>query len=385
MRIGIVLYPTFGGSGVLATELGKALAKNNHQVHFISYSQPARLEAFVENIFYHEVYIPQYPLFQHAPYETALAGKIVEIVKSNKLELMHVHYAIPHASAALLAKMILKEEGIHMPVVTTLHGTDITLVGREASYEPVVTWSINQSDAVTAVSDSLVRDTLKHFAVKRPIRMIPNFIDFERFNKKPRQYFKDLMAPNNERIIVHTSNFRKVKRVEDVVRIFDIIQKEIPAKLLLIGDGPERSNIEKVCRELGVCDKVTFLGKQEAIEEILSICDLFILPSESESFGLSALEAMACEVPVISTNTGGLPEVNIHGVTGFLSNIGDYQDMAANALILLKNDTLLVEFRKNALDQAKNFDLDRILTQYLEVYEEMIALTDIKSAANSPS
>ena len=384
MRIGIVLYPTFGGSGVLATELGKALAKNNHQVHFISYSQPARLEAFVENIFYHEVYIPQYPLFQHAPYETALAGKIVEIVKSNKLELMHVHYAIPHASAALLAKMILKEEGIHMPVVTTLHGTDITLVGREASYEPVVTWSINQSDAVTAVSDSLVRDTLKHFAVKRPIRMIPNFIDFERFNKKPRQYFKDLMAPNNERIVVHTSNFRKVKRVEDVVRIFDIIQKEIPAKLLLIGDGPERSNIEKVCRELGVCDKVTFLGKQEAIEEILSICDLFILPSESESFGLSALEAMACEVPVISTNTGGLPEVNIHGVTGFLSNIGDYQDMAANALILLQNDTLLVQFRKNALEQAKNFDLDRILNQYLEVYEEMIALTDAKSAANSP-
>jgi N-acetyl-alpha-D-glucosaminyl L-malate synthase BshA len=384
MRIGIVLYPTFGGSGVLATELGKALAKNNHQVHFISYSQPARLEAFVENIFYHEVYIPQYPLFQHAPYETALAGKIVEIVKSNKLELMHVHYAIPHASAALLAKMILKEEGIHMPVVTTLHGTDITLVGREASYEPVVTWSINQSDAVTAVSDSLVRDTLKHFAVKRPIRMIPNFIDFERFNKKPRQYFKDLMAPNNERIIVHTSNFRKVKRVEDVVRIFDIIQKEIPAKLLLIGDGPERSNIEKVCRELGVCNKVTFLGKQEAIEEILSICDLFILPSESESFGLSALEAMACEVPVISTNTGGLPEVNIHGVTGFLSNIGDYQDMAANALILLQNDTLLVQFRKNALEQAKNFDLDRILNQYLEVYEEMIALTDAKSAANSP-
>lgn len=368
----------------MATELGKALAKNNHQVHFISYSQPARLEAFVENIFYHEVYIPQYPLFQHAPYETALAGKIVEIVKSNKLELMHVHYAIPHASAALLAKMILKEEGIHMPVVTTLHGTDITLVGREASYEPVVTWSINQSDAVTAVSDSLVRDTLKHFAVKRPIRMIPNFIDFERFNKKPRQYFKDLMAPNNERIIVHTSNFRKVKRVEDVVRIFDIIQKEIPAKLLLIGDGPERSNIEKVCRELGVCNKVTFLGKQEAIEEILSICDLFILPSESESFGLSALEAMACEVPVISTNTGGLPEVNIHGVTGFLSNIGDYQDMAANSLILLQNDTLLVQFRKNALEQAKNFDLDRILNQYLEVYEEMIALTDAKSAANSP-
>lgn len=368
------MYPTFGGSGVLATELGKALAKKGHQVHFISYSQPARLEAFVENIFYHEVYIPQYPLFQHAPYETALAGKIVEIVKSNKLELMHVHYAIPHASAALLAKMILKEEGINMPVVTTLHGTDITLVGREASYEPVVTWSINQSDAVTAVSDSLVRDTHKHFAVKRPIRMIPNFIDFERFNKKPRQHFKDLIAPNNERILVHTSNFRKVKRVEDVVRIFDIIQQKIPAKLLLIGDGPERSNIEKVCRELHVCNKVTYLGKQEAIEEILSICDLFILPSESESFGLSALEAMACEVPVISSNAGGLPEVNIDGVTGFLSDIGNYEEMAANALTLLQDDAMLIQFRKNALEQAKTFDLNSILNQYVAVYEEMIQL-----------
>jgi len=372
MRIGIVLYPTFGGSGVLATELGKALAKKGHQVHFISYSQPARLEAFVENIFYHEVYIPQYPLFQHAPYETALAGKIVEIVKSNHLELLHVHYAIPHASAALMAKQILKEDHIHIPVVTTLHGTDITLVGREASYEPVVTWSINQSDAVTAVSDSLVRDTLKHFSVKRPIRMIPNFIDFERFNKKPRQHFKDLIAPNSERIIVHTSNFRKVKRVEDVVRIFNIIQQKVPAKLLLIGDGPERSNIEKVCRELHVCDKVTYLGKQEAIEEILSICDLFILPSESESFGLSALEAMACEVPVISTNTGGLPEVNIHGKTGFLSDIGNYEEMAENALSLLSNNDLLIEFRKNALEQAMKFDLNVVLNQYVGVYEEMI-------------
>ena len=374
MRIGIVLYPTFGGSGVLATELGKALAKKGHQVHFISYSQPARLEAFVENIFYHEVYIPQYPLFQHAPYETALAAKIVEIVRSNHLELMHVHYAIPHASAALLAKMILKEEGINMPVVTTLHGTDITLVGREASYEPVVTWSINQSDAVTAVSDSLVRDTLKNFAVKRPIRMIPNFIDFERFNKKPRQHFKDLIAPNNERILVHTSNFRKVKRVEDVVRIFDIIQQKIPAKLLLIGDGPERSNIEKVCHELHVFDKVTYLGKQEAIEEILSICDLFILPSESESFGLSALEAMACEVPVISSNAGGLTEVNIDGVTGFLSDIGNYEEMAGNALTLLQDDAMLIQFRKNALEQAKTFDLNSILNQYVAVYEEMIQL-----------
>lgn len=372
MKIGIVLYPTFGGSGVLATELGKALAKKGHVVHFISYSQPARLEGFIENIFYHEVYIPQYPLFQHSPYETALAGKIVEIVRSNKLDLMHVHYAIPHASAALLAKLILKEEGINMPVMTTLHGTDITLVGREASYEQVVTWSINQSDAVTAVSQSLVNDTLKHFEIKRPIQMIPNFIDFERFNKKPRKHFKDLIAPNKERIIVHTSNFRKVKRVEDVVRIFNIIQQKIPAKLLLIGDGPERSNIEKTCRELNVCDKVTYLGKQEAIEEILSICDLFILPSESESFGLSALEAMACEVPVISTNVGGLPEVNLHGVTGFLSDIGHYEEMAANALSLLQDDKMLLKFSKNALEQAKKFDLNRVLDQYEALYEEMI-------------
>lgn len=372
MKIGIVLYPTFGGSGVLATELGKALAKKGHVVHFISYSQPARLEGFIENIFYHEVYIPQYPLFQHSPYETALAGKIVEIVRSNKLDLMHVHYAIPHASAALLAKLILKEEGINMPVMTTLHGTDITLVGREASYEQVVTWSINQSDAVTAVSHSLVNDTLKHFEIKRRIQMIPNFIDFERFNKKPRKHFKDLIAPNKERIIVHTSNFRKVKRVEDVVRIFNIIQQKIPAKLLLIGDGPERSNIEKTCRELNVCDKVTYLGKQEAIEEILSICDLFILPSESESFGLSALEAMACEVPVISTNVGGLPEVNLHGVTGFLSDIGHYEEMAANALSLLQDDKMLLKFSKNALEQAKKFDLNRVLDQYEALYEEMI-------------
>jgi N-acetyl-alpha-D-glucosaminyl L-malate synthase BshA len=293
-------------------------------------------------------------LFTYAPYETALTGKIVEIVRGNKLELLHVHYAIPHASAALMAKLILKEENIHIPVVTTLHGTDITLVGREASYEPVVTWSINQSDAVTAVSQSLVKDTKKHFAVKRNIRMIPNFIDFDRFNKKPRQHFKDVIAPNQEKIIVHTSNFRKVKRIDDVVRIFEIIQKQIPAKLLLIGDGPERSNIEKVCRDLKVCDKVTFLGKQEAIEEILSICDLFLLPSESESFGLSALEAMACEVPVISSNAGGLPEVNIQGVTGYLSDIGNYLEMAAYGIGLLSDEALLNQFRKNADECLQN-------------------------------
>jgi len=372
MRIGMVLYPTFGGSGVLATELGKALAKKGHEIHFISYRQPARLEAFLENVFFHEVSIPKYPLFDYAPYETALAGKIVEIVRSNKLDLLHVHYAIPHASAALLAKQILAEDNKYIPVLTTLHGTDITLVGREASYEPVVNWSINNSDAVTAVSKSLVEDTLEHFQVKREVLVIPNFIDFDRFNKKPKEHFKKAIAPNNEKILVHTSNFRKVKRVDDVIRLFHIVQHEIPSKLLLIGDGPERSNIEKTCRELKVCDKVTFLGKQEAIEEILSVCDLFILPSERESFGLSALEAMACEVPVISTNAGGLAEVNIHGKTGYTSEIGNYEEMAQFALDLLQNDKKLESFRHAALEQAKKFNLEDIRLQYIELYQKLI-------------
>jgi N-acetyl-alpha-D-glucosaminyl L-malate synthase BshA len=372
MRVGIVCYPTFGGSGVLATELGKALANKGHEVHFISYNQPARLDFFSENVFYHEVNIAKYPLFEYAPYETALAGKMVDIVQSAHLDVLHVHYAIPHASAALLAKQILAQKGIHIPVVTTLHGTDITLVGREVTYEHVVSWSINQSDAVTAVSNKLKEETLQHFDINRPIDVIPNFIDFNRFNKKPREHFKQMIAPNGEKIIIHTSNFRKVKRVEDVVAIFSRIIKEIPAKLLLIGDGPERSHIEKVCREHNTCDWVTFLGKQEAIEEILSIGDLFVLPSESESFGLAALEAMACEVPVISTNTGGIPEVNVHGITGFLSNVGDVDSMAQHAITLLKDPEMLKTFRKNALLQAHNFDLKTILLQYEAVYERVV-------------
>ena len=372
MRVGIVCYPTFGGSGVLATELGKALANKGHEVHFISYNQPARLDFFSENVFYHEVNIAKYPLFEYAPYETALAGKMVDIVQSAHLDVLHVHYAIPHASAALLAKQILAEKGIHIPVVTTLHGTDITLVGREVTYEHVVSWSINQSDAVTAVSNKLKEETLQHFEINRPIDVIPNFIDFNRFNKKPREHFKQMIAPNGEKIIIHTSNFRKVKRVEDVVAIFSRIIKEIPAKLLLIGDGPERSHIEKVCREHNTCDWVTFLGKQEAIEEILSIGDLFILPSESESFGLAALEAMACEVPVISTNAGGIPEVKVHGVTGFLSDVGDVDSMAQHAITLLKDPDMLKTFRKNALLQAHNFDLKSILLQYEAVYERVV-------------
>jgi L-malate glycosyltransferase len=372
MRVGIVCYPTFGGSGVLATELGKALANKGHEVHFISYNQPARLDFFSENVFYHEVNIAKYPLFEYAPYETALAGKMVDIVQSAHLDVLHVHYAIPHASAALLAKQILAQKGIHIPIVTTLHGTDITLVGREVTYEHVVSWSINQSDAVTAVSNKLKEETLQHFDINRPIDVIPNFIDFNRFNKKPREHFKQMIAPNGEKIIIHTSNFRKVKRVEDVVAIFSRIIKEIPAKLLLIGDGPERSHIEKVCREHNTSDWVTFLGKQEAIEEILSIGDLFVLPSESESFGLAALEAMACEVPVISTNAGGIPEVNVHGVTGFLSNVGDVDSMSQHAITLLKDPEMLKTFRKNALLQAHNFDLKTILLQYEAVYERVV-------------
>jgi N-acetyl-alpha-D-glucosaminyl L-malate synthase BshA len=373
MRIGIVCYPTFGGSGVLATELGKALADEGHEVHFISYNQPARLDFFSENVFYHEVNIAKYPLFEYAPYETALAGKMVDIVQSAHLDVLHVHYAIPHASAALVTKQILAQQGITIPVVTTLHGTDITLVGREMTYEHVVSWSINQSDAVTAVSEDLRKQTYEHFKINRDIDVIPNFIDFGRFNKKPREHFKQMIAPNGEKIIIHTSNFRKVKRIEDVIAVFAQIIKEIPAKLLLIGDGPERSHIEKVSREFNTCDWVTFLGKQEAIEEILSIGDLFILPSESESFGLAALEAMACEVPVISSNAGGIPEVNIHGVTGYLSNVGDVNDMAQNAVTLLKDPDLLAKFRKNALKQAHKFDLAEILLQYEAIYKRVIS------------
>lgn len=373
MRIGIVLYPTFGGSGVLATELGKALASQGHEVHFISYNQPARLDFFSPGIFYHEVSIPQYPLFEYAPYETALAGKMVDIVKSAHLQLLHVHYAIPHASAALMAKAILALEGIRIPVITTLHGTDITLVGREASYEPVVSWSINQSDVVTAVSESLKRDTYSHFHVNRDIEVVPNFIDFDRFSKKPKDHFKKAISPNGEKVLIHTSNFRKVKRVGDVLQVFRKVLDKMPARLLLIGDGPERSNIESLCRDLQTCDQVSFLGKQEAIEEILSIADLFLLPSQTESFGLAALEAMACEVPVISSNAGGLPEVNIEGETGFLADVGDVDRMAEKALYLLQNEETLKQFRANALAQAKRFDLNSVLGQYVNLYEKALA------------
>ncbi len=380
MNIGIVCYPTFGGSGVVATELGKALAKQNHKVHFISYQQPARLDFFNENLFYHEVMISKYPLFDFPPYETALTSKLVDVVQFEKLELLHVHYAIPHASAAVLAKHILKQKGINIPVITTLHGTDITLVGKDKTFEPVVTYSINESDIVTTVSESLKRDTYNNFNIIKEIDVVPNFIDFERFNKQKKDHFRKAISPFDEPILAHTSNFRKVKRVEDVIRIFSKILESTPAKLLMIGDGPERTNAEQLCRTLDTCDHVRFLGKQEAIEEILSICDLFLLTSENESFGLAALEAMACEVPVISTNAGGIPEVNIQGVTGFLSNVGDIDDMAQNSLKLLQDKNLLKQFKINAFNQARRFDIKNILPQYISLYEKALGLSKKASA-----
>ncbi len=371
MKIGIVLYPTFGGSGVVATELGKGLAQKGHSVHFITYSQPSRLDVFNENLFYHEVDMFTYPLFQYPPYELALASKMVNVVQFEKLDLLHVHYAIPHASAAYMAKQILAEDNISIPVVTTLHGTDITLVGKDPSFEPVVTFSINQSDCVTSVSEDLKKDTYRHFDIKKDIKVIPNFIDLIKFRKMKKDHFKKAICPNDEKLIVHTSNFRKVKRVDDVLRVFQGILKAMPAKMLLVGDGPERANMEILCRELDTCDDTRFLGKQEAIEELLSVADLFIMPSEKESFGLAALEAMACEVPIISTNAGGLPELNINGKTGFMSNIGDIEDMTKNALYVLQDENL-AEFKQNALQRAKDFDISKILPQYEDVYNEVL-------------
>jgi L-malate glycosyltransferase len=373
MKIGIVCYPTYGGSGVMATELGLGLAKHGHQVHFITYRRPPRLSSFHENVFFHEVSGEDYPLFEYPPYDTALASKMVDVVKFENLDILHVHYAIPHATVAYIVKKILLTQGRYVPVVTTLHGTDITLVGSNKAFAPVVEFSINKSDGVTAVSQSLKEDTYRHFDIQKDIRVIYNFIDFDRFSKSDKDHFKKAIAPNGERIIVHTSNFRKLKRVEDVIHVFKIIHEQIPSKLLLVGDGPERYNLEELCRKINLCQEVRFLGKQDAIEELLAVADIFIMPSESESFGLAALEAMACEVPVISSNAGGLPEVNIHGETGFLSEVGDVQDMARNALHILKDDDTLQRFRAAALAQAKRFDLSVILPQYEQYYAEVMA------------
>jgi N-acetyl-alpha-D-glucosaminyl L-malate synthase BshA len=372
MNIGIVCYPTFGGSGVVATELGKALALKGHRVHFITYSQPVRLDFFNENLFYHEVYIPPYPLFQFPPYELALASKMVDIVQNEKLDVLHVHYAIPHASAAYMAKQILITKGIRVPVITTLHGTDITLVGKDASYEPVVTFSINQSDGVTAVSADLRKETYEYFAIEKDIEVIPNFINLDRFKKQDKSHFKAAIAPDGEKLLIHTSNFRSVKRVEDVVHIFDGVRKQVPAKLLLVGDGPDRPRIEKICRDLGLSSNdVRFLGKLEAVEEVLSVSDLFLMPSEKESFGLAALEAMSCEVPVISTNAGGIPELNEHGITGMVSNVGDVEDMVKNALFVLEDENL-PRFKAAARAHAETFATDKIVPLYEACYQRAI-------------
>jgi len=373
MKVGIVCYPTFGGSGVLATELGKALADKGHIIHFISYQQPVRLDAFHPNIFYHEVSVPTYPLFDFPPYESALSSTLVDVITNEGLELLHVHYAIPHASSAYLANQILRKKGKNIPYITTLHGTDITLVGKDKMYESVVTFSINESDAITAVSENLKQETLSSFDIEKEIHVITNFVDIKRFSQSNKDHFRKMLAPNGEKILAHVSNFRKVKRVEDVIYTFKKVRSAIPCKLLMIGDGPERQTMEQLCRELGTCDDIRFLGKQDKLEEILSITDLFMLPSAYESFGLAALEAMACRVPVISSNAGGIPEINIHGVTGYLTDVGDIESMAKYSLELLRDETKLEQFKENALNQAQKFHINQIIPLYEALYEKVLA------------
>ncbi len=374
MKIGIVCYPTFGGSGVVATELGMALAQRGHHVHFITYKQPVRLDLIANDIHFHEVFVEEYPLFHFQPYELALSSKMVEVVEMHDLEILHVHYAIPHAYAAYMAKQMLKEKGIDIKVVTTLHGTDITLVGSHPNYKTAVEFSINNSDVVTTVSESLKKDTLRLFNITKEIKVIHNFIDFEQYPEIGYEECKrHTIATKNERIITHVSNLRPVKRAADVIDIFYKIQKEIPSKLLLVGEGPDREQIECQAKDLGILDKVLFMGNSNEVNKLLCYSDLFLLPSETESFGLAALEAMAARTPVISTNSGGLPEVNIQGVTGFLSNVGDTDDMAKNGIYILKDLDRLHQFKQNALDQAKQFSLQNVLPAYKEVYKEVMA------------
>lgn len=373
MRIGIVCYPTFGGSGVVATELGLELSKRGHEIHFITYNQPVRLELLSNNVHYHEVNVPEYPLFHYQPYELALSSKLVDMVKLHRIEVLHVHYAIPHAYAAYMAKKMLQEVGIYIPIVTTLHGTDITLVGSHPFYKPAVTFSINKSDAVTAVSKSLKEDTLRLFDIKKDIKVVPNFIDLDKYSNTFTDCQRAMMAKEDEKIITHISNLRPVKRVHDVITVFNNIQKVIPAKLMLVGEGPEREKIEWQCQKLGISDKVIFFGKSNEIDKILCFSDLFLLPSETESFGLAALEAMASSVAVISSNTGGIPEVNIQGVTGFLSNVGDVDDMTKNALYILSDNKRLETFKANARKEALKYDLHTIVPQYEAIYEDTLS------------
>ena len=370
MNIGIVLYPTFGGSGVVATELGKALARRGHKVHFITYKQPVKLDRFEPNVHFHEVRVSDYPLFEYQPYEFVLSSKMVDVAKFESLDLLHVHYAIPHASSAYMAKQILRSEGIELPVVTTLHGTDITLVGRDSSFEPVITFAINESDAVTAVSESLKRETYEHFKITKDIEVIPNFICLEDYKERDEDLRKQF-SKNGEKILIHVSNFRKVKRVEDVVKVFSKVKEKVPSILLLVGDGPERHNIERICREHANCDKIHFIGKMKNTESLMAISDVFLLTSEFESFGLAALESMANKVPVVSTNKGGIPEVMIDGITGFMCEVGDVEAMAERTLRILKDEELNARLRKGAYERARDFELKRILPRYLELYNKV--------------
>ena len=372
LKIGVVCYPTFGGSGIVATELGKAFAERGHEVHFITYSKPVRMDMFTENMFYHEVSVSDYPLFEYAPYELLLSSKLVDVAISQQLDLLHVHYAIPHASAAYSAKQILKSRDIDLPFITTLHGTDITLLGKDKSYQPVIEFAINQSDAVTAVSESLKEDTYRFFNVDKNIKVIPNFVDFSLYKNGVDAKLRSSFASEEERIVTHISNFRKLKRVDDVIHIFEGIQQNISAKLLMVGEGPELEGVRALAKSKGLEDKIFFLGKSKRIEQITQISDLFLLPSETESFGLVALEAMASSVPVVSSNVGGLPEVNIEGKTGFLRPVGDVDSMTSAALTILKDETSLNQFKKNALEHAKTFDLDTIVPLYEELYRSLV-------------
>jgi len=378
MKIGIVCYPTFGGSGVVATELGLELSKRGHDIHFITYKQPVRLELLSKNVHFHEVHVPEYPLFHYQPYELALSSKLVDMVKLHGIELLHVHYAIPHAYAAYMAQQMLKDDGIYVPIVTTLHGTDITLVGSHPFYKPAVTFSINKSDAVTSVSESLKKDTLRLFNINNDIEVVPNFIDLDKHQPHFTDCQRSMMANDNERIITHISNFREVKNIPDVIKVFYNIQKEIPAKLMMVGEGPEKESAENLVDQLGIADKVVFFGNSNEIDRILCFSDLFLLPSETESFGLAALEAMASGVPVISSNSGGLPEVNIEGFSGYLSDVGNINEMTSNALSILKEENVLNTFKANAKAQSLNFDLHEIVPKYEAIYKKTLSNVLVK-------
>ena len=375
MKIGVVCYPTFGGSGVVATELGIELSKKGHEVHFITYSQPVRLDALSSNLHYHEVNVPDYPLFKYEPYELALSSKLFDVISKHKIDVLHVHYAIPHAYAAYMAKKILKENGYNIPIITTLHGTDITLVGNNPFYKPAVTFSINKSDIVTCVSKSLMEDTREFFGIKREIKVIPNFIDIDKYAKKHNLCQGNMLAQDDEKIIVHVSNFRPLKRIIDVLKIFEKINQKINSKLIMVGDGPDKKKAKDFLRKNDLKNKVIFLGKTNEVDKILCSSDLFLLPSEKESFGLAALEAMALKVPVISTNTGGLKDLNINGNSGYTSDIGDIDSMAKNAIKILSDDSLEKKYRNQAFENAKKYDIKTVIPLYEKIYDQALNMS----------